>query len=303
MGPFFVAAAEPARLTDVRACVCVFMYVSRSTLSHRAMDVGSSVAAFASGVPKLGAAVGLVVRSAMLSLVTPSVTSCAGVGSLLGAGIFITTLCLATVALVADVEVNRAEFLRDVWFFFFSVFYLLVATLDGVSTPGFSLPRHTVTFMFALLFPLPPDHHVLGSSWVFGHLHPVCRVRHCVLAVLFARSASVVVRAVIDACVSLISPPVYRTVPVGLGVVLGEGNSHVQPHPRRAGVPRFVATTRALDECSRIGLRTSVWGQRTAHTSGCSHHRRPVSALRRACMFCVPTARSHLFLSPAPFAH
>lgn len=81
-------------------------------VGNAACDVIASVAAFATGVPKVG------------------------VGTTLGAGIFVTTAVVAAVSFVADVRLARRSFIRDVLFFIITIVYLLVCTLDGVITGG-----------------------------------------------------------------------------------------------------------------------------------------------------------------------
>lgn len=79
-------------------------------VGNAACDVIASIAAFATGVPKVG------------------------VGTTLGAGIFVTTAVVAAVSFVADVRLARRSFMRDVLFFLCTVLYLLYTTLDGIIT-------------------------------------------------------------------------------------------------------------------------------------------------------------------------
>ena len=53
-----------------------------------------------------------------------------GVGTTVGAGIFVTTAVVAAVSFVADVRLARRSFLRDVGFFLFTVIYLIGTTWD-----------------------------------------------------------------------------------------------------------------------------------------------------------------------------
>jgi hypothetical protein len=57
-----------------------------------------------------------------------------GVGTTVGAGIFVTTAVVAAVTFVADVRLARRSFVRDVLFFIFTVGYLFYTTSDGVIT-------------------------------------------------------------------------------------------------------------------------------------------------------------------------
>lgn len=79
-------------------------------VGNAACDVIASVAAFATGVPKVG------------------------VGTTVGAGIFVTCAVVAAVTFVSDVRLARRSFVRDISFFILSVLYLLLTTLDGVIT-------------------------------------------------------------------------------------------------------------------------------------------------------------------------
>ena len=79
-------------------------------VGNAACDVIASVAAFATGVPKVG------------------------VGTTLGACIFVTCAVVAAVTFVADVRLARRSFTRDLLFFIGTVVYLLFTTLDGVIT-------------------------------------------------------------------------------------------------------------------------------------------------------------------------
>lgn len=92
-------------------------------LGNAACDVIASVAAFATGVPKVG------------------------VGTTIGAGIFVTCAVVAAVTFVADVRLARRSFVRDILFFIATVAYLLYTTLDGVITLaeaiGACVPRVT----------------------------------------------------------------------------------------------------------------------------------------------------------------
>ena len=57
-----------------------------------------------------------------------------GVGTTLGAGIFVTTAVVAAVSFVSDVRLARRSFIRDVLFFLATVLYLMACTVDGVIT-------------------------------------------------------------------------------------------------------------------------------------------------------------------------
>jgi len=93
-------------------------------VGNAACDVIASVAAFATGVPKVG------------------------VGTTLGAGIFVTTACVAAVSFVADVRLARRSFIRDVLFFIITIVYLLFCTLDGIITVGESWGFIIIYFVF-----------------------------------------------------------------------------------------------------------------------------------------------------------
>lgn len=93
-------------------------------MGNAACDVIASVAAFATGVPKVG------------------------VGTTLGAGIFVTTACVAAVSFVADVRLARRSFIRDVLFFIITIVYLLFCTLDGIITVGESWGFIIIYFVF-----------------------------------------------------------------------------------------------------------------------------------------------------------
>ena len=79
-------------------------------VGNAACDVIASVAAFATGVPKVG------------------------VGTTVGAGIFVTCAVVAAVTFVADVRLARRSFVRDLVFFIVTVVYLLLTTIDGIIT-------------------------------------------------------------------------------------------------------------------------------------------------------------------------
>ncbi len=133
-------------------------------VGNAACDVIASVAAFATGVPKVG------------------------VGTTLGAGIFVTTgarackgagrgaahmgpstplphilplspppfplppplfaAVVAAVSFVADVRLARRSFVRDILFFIITIIYLLVCTLDGIITVGESFGFIIIYFVF-----------------------------------------------------------------------------------------------------------------------------------------------------------
>ncbi|RYG41530.1 hypothetical protein EON68_02980, partial [archaeon] len=76
-------------------------------VGNAACDVIASIAAFSTGVPKVG------------------------VGTTLGAGIFVTTAVIAVVSFVADVRLARRSFVRDVMFFIITIVYLLLVSKDG----------------------------------------------------------------------------------------------------------------------------------------------------------------------------
>ena len=93
-------------------------------VGNAACDVIASIAAFATGVPKVG------------------------VGTTLGAGIFVTTAVVAAVSFVSDVRLARRSFVRDVVFFIATVLYLLGCTLDGVITFNESVGFIAIYFIF-----------------------------------------------------------------------------------------------------------------------------------------------------------
>lgn len=84
-------------------------------VGNAACDVIASIAAFATGVPKVG------------------------IGTTLGAGIFVTTAVIGVVSFVSDVRLARRSFVRDVLFFVFTVVYLLVVSRDGYIDLGESV--------------------------------------------------------------------------------------------------------------------------------------------------------------------
>jgi len=55
-----------------------------------------------------------------------------GVGGVLGAAVFITTVCVGSVAIIAPFTVTRRPFLRDVVMFILSLVFILVVLIDGV---------------------------------------------------------------------------------------------------------------------------------------------------------------------------
>ena len=57
-----------------------------------------------------------------------------GVGTTLGAGIFVTCAVIAVVSFVADVRLARRPFVRDIVFFIITIVYLLAVSLDGFIT-------------------------------------------------------------------------------------------------------------------------------------------------------------------------
>ena len=83
-------------------------------------------AAFSSGVPKVG------------------------VGTTIGAGIFVTTAVIAAVSFVADVRLARRSFMRDILFFIGTIVYLLYTTLDGIITLGEAIGFMLIYVAFVL---------------------------------------------------------------------------------------------------------------------------------------------------------
>lgn len=90
-------------------------------VGNAACDVIASIAAFATGVPKVG------------------------VGTTVGAGIFVTCAVVAAVTFVADVRLARRSFVRDIMFFIITVLYLLLTTIDGIITLAESIGEWGVT--------------------------------------------------------------------------------------------------------------------------------------------------------------
>lgn len=76
-------------------------------VGNAACDVIASIAAFASNSPKVG------------------------VGTTLGAGVFVCCAVVGVVTFVADVRLARRSFVRDVFFFILTIIYLLASSLDG----------------------------------------------------------------------------------------------------------------------------------------------------------------------------
>jgi Ca2+/Na+ antiporter len=103
-------------------------------VGNAACDVIASIAAFATGVPKVG------------------------VGTTLGAGIFVTTAVIAAVSFVSDVRLARRSFIRDVVFFIITVIYLLFCTIDGVITFIESIGFIIIYIIFVLF--------VAGGRWI-----------------------------------------------------------------------------------------------------------------------------------------
>lgn len=81
-------------------------------VGNAACDVIASIAAFATNSPKVG------------------------IGTTLGAGVFVSCAVIGVVTFVADVRLARRSFVRDVLFFIFSVLYLLVVAADGFISIG-----------------------------------------------------------------------------------------------------------------------------------------------------------------------
>lgn len=81
-------------------------------VGNAACDVIASIAAFATNSPKVG------------------------VGTTLGAGIFVTCAVIAVVSFVSDVRLARRSFVRDLLFFIVTVIYLLIVHWDGVIDIG-----------------------------------------------------------------------------------------------------------------------------------------------------------------------
>ena len=103
-------------------------------VGNAACDVIASIAAFATGVPKVG------------------------VGTTLGAGIFVTTAVIAAVSFVSDVRLARRSFIRDVVFFIITVVYLLFCTIDGVITFLESIGFIIIYVIFVMF--------VAGGRWI-----------------------------------------------------------------------------------------------------------------------------------------
>ena len=103
-------------------------------VGNAACDVIASIAAFATGVPKVG------------------------VGTTLGAGIFVTTAVIAAVSFVSDVRLARRSFIRDVVFFIITIVYLLFCTIDGVITFIESIGFIIIYVIFVIF--------VAGGRWI-----------------------------------------------------------------------------------------------------------------------------------------
>jgi Ca2+/Na+ antiporter len=96
-------------------------------VGNAACDVIASIAAFATGVPKVG------------------------VGTTIGAGIFVTTAVIAAVSFVADVRLARRSFVRDVLFFIGTILYLLYTTLDGIITLPEAIGYMAIYALFVII--------------------------------------------------------------------------------------------------------------------------------------------------------
>jgi Ca2+/Na+ antiporter len=96
-------------------------------VGNAACDVIASIAAFSTGVPKVG------------------------IGTTVGAGIFVTTAVIAVVSFVADVRLARRSFVRDILFFMFTVVYLLVVSADGFIDLGESVGFIVIYIVFVLV--------------------------------------------------------------------------------------------------------------------------------------------------------
>lgn len=93
-------------------------------VGNAACDVIASIAAFSTGVPKVG------------------------VGTTLGAGIFVTTAVIGVVSFVSDVRLARRSFVRDILFFILTVVYLLVVSSDGFIDLGESIGFMIIYIVF-----------------------------------------------------------------------------------------------------------------------------------------------------------
>jgi hypothetical protein len=71
-----------------------------------------------------------------------------GVGTTLGAGIFVTCAVIAVVSFVSDVRLARRSFVRDVLFFIATIVYLLAVSLDGYITLGESVGFIVIYLVF-----------------------------------------------------------------------------------------------------------------------------------------------------------
>ena len=76
-----------------------------------------------------------------------------GVGTTLGAGIFVCGAVIAAVSFVADVRLARRSFVRDVLFFVLTVVYLMVVAVDGIIT----LPEAIGFIVIYVLFVIVRD--------------------------------------------------------------------------------------------------------------------------------------------------